>query len=227
MDSNNLRNSEKSEVMKNNYGRWKLEALDEVGYFVIFQGFLENGKLKNISGNALKLYIYLGLNSNNFEGIVWHSNGKIARYFKKSERTIRSWMNELETLSLIKRMRLKYNGNVYTYLQPYAYKYNPEAEHDFNHIIEGDLCIDDTNSLYIKENNIYIPITSSMYIEAWDNEENTWISGKIEIRRSINDWFFDESKGGEQMKYVFKSYDRSLIINIKKDIPLKVRILIV
>ena len=127
MNFNDLNNSEKSLIMRNNYKRWKLDALDESGYFTIFQGFLEGNKLNDISGNALKLYIYLGLNSNNLEGIVWHSNKKIANYFNKSERTIRTWMKELEDNRLIKRMRLKYDGPVYTYLQTYIYKYKDSS----------------------------------------------------------------------------------------------------
>ncbi|MDU4912867.1 helix-turn-helix domain-containing protein [Clostridium baratii] len=119
-----MRNYEKSELYKKEFNYWKREALDEAGYFIIFQGFLEEEILKNISGNALKLYLYLGINSRNSTGVVWHSNKKIAEYFNKAERTIRSWMKELEDLKLIKRMRLDYDGKVYTYLKPYKYKKN-------------------------------------------------------------------------------------------------------
>lgn len=118
----NLRNREKSLILRRNFRLWKFNSLDNAGYFTIFQGFEESEKLKNISGNALKLYIYLGLHANNYEGIVWHSNRTISRYFNKSERTIRGWMKELEDLNLIKRMRLNYNGQIYTYLQPYEAK---------------------------------------------------------------------------------------------------------
>ena len=124
LDFKKLKNRDKSLLMRNNYKIWKYNALSESAYFIIFQGFLETNILKEISGNALKLYIYLGINSNNYEGIVWHSNKKIASYFDKSERTIRTWMKELEDLKLIKRMRLDYDGIVYTYLQPYKDKDN-------------------------------------------------------------------------------------------------------
>lgn len=227
MDYNNLRNSEKSELMRINFKRWKVEALDEAGYFIIFQGFLENGILKELSGNALKLYLYLGLNSNNLEGTVWHSNNKISKYFQKSERTIRTWMNELESLNLIKRMRLKYNGNVYTHLQPYKYKYNPTAEYDLKQIIEGTLYIDEINSLYIKGINLYVPITSSMYIDLWYSPNNIWISGKIEIRRLDVDWHQDEYEIEQKIRYVFRSFDKSLILNIEKNKQLRVRVLLI
>jgi hypothetical protein len=226
MDFDKLKNSRKSEIMRNNYKKWKIKALDESGYFVIFQGFLESGLLKNISGNALKLYIYLGLNASNIDGIVWHSNEKISIYFGKSERSVRLWMNELVTINLIKRIRLKYNGNVYTHLIPYTYKCEPETENDFNQIIEGYLYIDELNSLYIKGNNVDVPITSSMYIEIWNSNEYSWVKGKIEIRRSIENWILDESKSAEKIRYVFKSYDKRLLINIENDNPLRVKLYI-
>ena len=122
MKFKNLRNVEKSLIFRENFKFWKFNSLERAGYFIIFQGFEETNILKKISGNAMKLYIYLGLHSNNYEGIVWHSNKTIANYFGKSERTIRGWIKELEDLNLIKRMRLKYDGKVYTYLQPYTAK---------------------------------------------------------------------------------------------------------
>lgn len=112
-------NKQLSEIYKNNYYKWKISGLENEGYFIIFNGFQKNNNLKKISGNALKLYIYLGINSSNSTGETWHSNATIAKYFNKSERTIRNWMNELESLNLIKRMQLEYNGPAHTYLQTY------------------------------------------------------------------------------------------------------------
>jgi|GEM_PF-1209245 hypothetical protein len=223
MESDKLKNSNKDKISKMNYQRWKLEALDESGYFIIFQGFLEKGLLKEISGNALKLYIYLGMNSSNLEGVVWHSNERISKYFGKSERTIRLWMNELEKIDLIKRMRLNYNGNVYTYLQPYNYKWDSKEEQS-RIIIEGELHIDEINTLYIRGNNTYIPLTSNMYIDLWDHNRNIWTSGKIESRRANTYLFLDKNEN--KIIYIFKSHDGKLIVNIEKDKPLNVRCLV-
>lgn len=223
METNRLKNGKKDKILRMNYQRWKLEALDESGYFIIFQGFLENGLLKEISGNALKLYIYLGMNSSNLEGVVWHSNEIISKYFGKSERTIRLWMNELEKVNLIKRMRLNYNGNVYTYLQPYNYKWDFKEEQNKN-IIEGSLHIDEINTLYIRGNNTYIPLTSNMYIELWDYDRNIWTPGKIEMRR--NEYYLVLEENENKIGYIFKSYDKKLIVNIEKDNQLNVRYLV-
>lgn len=117
---NKLTNKSKATLHKNNYKSWKKRSLDENGFFIIFNGFVESHLLTKISGNALKLYIYLGIHSQNTTGEVWHSNKTIAKYFDRSERTIRGWMLELEEIHLIKRMRLVYDGEVRTYLQPYV-----------------------------------------------------------------------------------------------------------
>lgn len=113
-------NKQIASELKNTYTKWKQDSLDAKGYFIVFNGFKTNNKLKNISGNALKLYIYLGLNSNNYTGEVWHSNATIGKYFGKSERTIRAWMQELESLNLIKRLQLEFNQESHTFLQPYS-----------------------------------------------------------------------------------------------------------
>lgn len=188
-------NKTKDSRMRMEYRTWKFNALDEAAYFIIFQGFVETGILSEISGNALKLYIYLGINSNNFEGVVWHSTAKLAKYFGKSERTMRGWMKELEDLRLIKRMRLKYDGEVYTYLRPYKTKVEKE-----NIATEGSILIDNNNSLVFKfkvEDKEKIEyISSGTELEIYDYSTGRWVRGKISISRNIDDYNFT---------YVFKS----------------------
>lgn len=119
---------------KKRYESWKKNALNESGFFVIFNGFLEEKQnvskkalLQEISGGALKLYIFLGIKSNNFTGESYYSIESIANYFGKSERTINNWIQELEKLNLIFRVQLKYNGVSHTYLQ--TYKTSPREKH--------------------------------------------------------------------------------------------------
>lgn len=229
---NVLSNKEKSITLKKTYLDWKLEALDQAGYFVIFQGLLEENILQKISGNALKLYIYIGINSNNMTGIVWHSNTKIALYFNKSERTIRSWMKELEDLNLIERMRLNYNGCVFTYLKPYSFKKtkidvnsnkeNEDSKSDKE--IFAELIIDSIGSLYIKDSNMYLPVTNDMSIEIKRGKE--WIQGKIEIRRNEYNWNENESIENLilRVKYIFKIKNSNDVIEINNNNNLKVRV---
>lgn len=196
MDVNNLNNTQKGAIMRSNFRRWKLDSLDEAGYFIIFQGFLESGVLNKISGNALKLYIYLGINSNNFEGVVWHSNSKIAGYFHKSERTIRTWMKELEDLNLIKRMQLKYDGLAYTYLQPYKVKYE---ENDSEILAEGTIMVTEGNNLIIQIGNKTRPISSGVNLYLYDDYIKKWVEGKIIINRVI-----EVDEHSSNIKYIFK-----------------------
>ena len=114
-----LPNKVLAELQRKNYAAWKQDSLNNTGFFVIFNGFLDNNYLNKISGNALKLYIYLGMNSKNDTGESWHSIESIAKYFGKSPRTISYWLSELEEHNLIKRMQLEINKEAHTYLQPY------------------------------------------------------------------------------------------------------------
>lgn len=203
MEKDKLRNKEKSIIFKNTYRKWKINSLDYAGYFTIFQGFAETEILEKISGNALKLYIYLGINSSNWEGVVWHSNKKIASYFHKSERTIRLWMKELENLNLIKRMQLEYNGNVYTYLMPYASKL--DKNFDKNDYIMGDLIIDEIGSLCITNETIQMPITKACNVEILISNE--WIQGRIISKRS-GESFYSKKFGLNSIPdidYIFES----------------------
>ena len=121
-------NHKKAEVYKLNYKKWKEYSLDNDGYYPVFQSFKENYILRRISGNALKLYLYMGLYSGNKTGENWVTIETISLYFKKSPRTISNWIRELEELKLIVRMQLKYNEPSHTYFLPYS---------DFNHLIEN------------------------------------------------------------------------------------------
>lgn len=101
------------------YDRWKKDSLNGKGYFIVFQSFKDKNILKNISGSALKLYLFLGLHSGNFTGESWVSISTIANYFGKDTRTVSYWIKELEELGLIKRIQFSKTESAHTYLQPY------------------------------------------------------------------------------------------------------------
>lgn len=114
-----LTNGQFASRSRSNYSAWKRESLDTAGFFVVFNGFLEHDILKKISGNALKLYIFLGIKSDNSTGESYYSIPSMAKYFGKSERTINNWISELESMNLIRRVQLQYNKVSHTFLQPY------------------------------------------------------------------------------------------------------------
>lgn len=115
-------NYRKAEIYRANYKKWKELSLDNVGYFPVFQMFKEDFLLSEISGNALKLYIYLGLHTGNKTGETWVAIESMAKYFKKSPRTISNWLEELIKLKLIERRQLKFNDSAHTFLLPYGYE---------------------------------------------------------------------------------------------------------
>lgn len=114
-----LKKNHQARLDRNNYRYWKKNNLKTSGYFIIFNGFKSNGYLKNISGNALKLYVYLGIHSDNETGESFHSIATIAKYFGKSERTVYNWFSELIELHLIRKAQLEFNGPSHTFMQPY------------------------------------------------------------------------------------------------------------
>lgn len=114
---------QQAKINNKEYDQWKKFALSHFGFFPIFQPFKEGFILRNLSGNALKLYIYLGLMSGNETGETWVSIETMASYFKKSKRSISGWLKELEEAELVERMQLKMNESSHTFLKPYGNKH--------------------------------------------------------------------------------------------------------
>jgi len=124
MKFNQLPNYRKKEILQKNYYSWKKGILKDEGFFPIFQSFKDEKLLKNLSGNALKLYLYIGLRSKNETGETWVTIDTMSKYFEKSPRTISNWIKELENNKLIIRFQLESNGPAYTFLTPYSAHYS-------------------------------------------------------------------------------------------------------
>lgn len=119
-DKKRILNSIKASLYKDKYKKWKKYSLQNEGYFPVFSGFKEKYYLRNLSGGAVKLYIYLGLASKSWTGETWVSLTQMAAYFQCSKRTINNWLKELQELGLVKRMQLELDGPCYSFLQPYG-----------------------------------------------------------------------------------------------------------
>lgn len=116
----NVSNKKKAQVLRAEYEAFKRDAIAHIGYFPMFLTFKNIGLLKKISGNALKLYILLGLSTDNWTGETWVSLDTVAEYFGKTKRAVSHWVKELEKLKLITRMQLEVNGVSHTFLRPYG-----------------------------------------------------------------------------------------------------------
>ncbi|MEK4145490.1 helix-turn-helix domain-containing protein [Paenibacillus sp. FSL L8-0696] len=115
-----MSNLQRAQIYRENYAEWKKEALLNSGFFPVFQIFKEEKLLSELSGNAVKLYIYLGLQSGNLTGECWPTIETLSKYFKKTPRTISSWLEELEEKNLIRRLQFKPNDVSHTFLLPYG-----------------------------------------------------------------------------------------------------------
>lgn len=86
--------------------------------------------MPELSGGAVSLFVYIGLHSNNQTGESYHSIEKMAKFFKKSPRTISKWIDELEKAKLIKRLQLEVNGPAHTFIRPYSNNVGEENQID-------------------------------------------------------------------------------------------------
>lgn len=221
MDNSRETNKQKANRLKENYSKWKKDSFEEYGYFVIFNGFKETNKLKNISGNALKLYIYLGLNSNNTTGEVWHGNDTIAKYFNKSERTIRLWMKELDDLKLIKRFQLKFNEESHTFLQPYINsKYVDSSEkYTYTYRLKNSQYREIINLKEYRESisNAILEYIPKCYVKVGYNSFTISSYSPIEKKylKNINKKILSENKELEKYKkvYVYKTKEGTMKLN--------------
>lgn len=108
------------EEYRNDYGKWReLNRKNKEGFFIIYNSFVKNKILRDISGNALKIYLYLCAHSKNETGESWHSIETIAEYFDKSPRSIRRLLKELEDMNLIIRIQEGFKRKANTFLKPY------------------------------------------------------------------------------------------------------------
>ena len=120
MKLKNMPKPAQAAIYKTNYDNWKAKQYsDEVGFYPIYETFSSKLNLCKISGNALKLYIFLGLVSDSITGESWYSIDSIAKYFDKSPRTINNWFKELKDLGLIDKIQFDYDKEAHTFLKPY------------------------------------------------------------------------------------------------------------
>jgi len=108
------------EQLRFDYKQWKLnQKQNKNGFFIIYNDLFTSGKLKELNSNSLKVYIYLGIHSNNDTGESWHSVETIAKYFEMDKRTISRALKNLEEINLISRVQKGFRRVANTFLMPY------------------------------------------------------------------------------------------------------------
>lgn len=120
------------ESTRRKHERWKKGNYSKkVGFYPVFKDF-KYTHLADISGGALKAYLYFGLHSNNDTGECWHSTERMSEFFGVDIRTIKKWITELEERKLIYRVQIGFNRAANTFLLPYKVP-------DIEGILNGDL----------------------------------------------------------------------------------------
>jgi hypothetical protein len=107
------------DLLREQYKQWKLGKQEKKDPFFIIYNDFKDLYLKEISGGALKLYIFMGFHARNWTGELWISTPKFAEFFEKDPRTIKKWLAELEEIGLIKRIQTGYHRVANTFLLPY------------------------------------------------------------------------------------------------------------
>lgn len=114
---NNIFNEHREE-----YARWKNELQEMNKPFFMIPSDFKHIFLKEISGGALKLFLFLGFHSKYNTGESWYTNEQIASFFGKDPRTIANWFKELEDIGLIFREQKGIMMKANTFLKPYGFK---------------------------------------------------------------------------------------------------------
>lgn len=109
------------EETRDNYKRWREhQHSQKAGFFPVFSNDFKP-YLKDLSGNAVRLYIYLGLHSDNETGDATRATlHAMQSFFNCDVRTLQKWLAELETANLIKRIQPKYKATRRILLNPYS-----------------------------------------------------------------------------------------------------------
>lgn len=114
------------------YRKWKSwTKSNKVGFFQIFsEDFTPH--LQALTGNAVRLYVYLGKNSNSETGEIKVSMQTMEKFFGVTRRTIFTWMSELEDRKLIKRMQPGRKRISLTFLLPYSERFTRDEKRKAN-----------------------------------------------------------------------------------------------
>lgn len=115
--------------LRQNHEIWKNKLMEMNKPFFMIPTDFSTLFLKDISGGALKLYIFLGLYSKYRSGESWYANDQIGTFFDKDPRTISKWFKELEDLGLIFRAQKGINMKANTFLLPYGFFINEEKKY--------------------------------------------------------------------------------------------------
>lgn len=107
--------------LRHEHEAWKDELQEMNKPFFMIPSDFSTLFLKDISGGALKLYLFLGFHSKYRTGESWYTNEQISLFFEKDTRTISNWFSELEKLGLIFRAQKGIMMKANTFMIPFGF----------------------------------------------------------------------------------------------------------
>lgn len=135
-------------VQKEQYSRWRNDLQEINKPFFMIPGDFKHIFLKDISGGALKLYLFLGFHSKYQTGESWYTVEQVAAFFDKDPRTVANWFKELEDRGLIFREQKGFMMKATTFLKPYGFRFDEiETGMESN---EDDVMIDVEGSISLE-----------------------------------------------------------------------------
>lgn len=107
---------------RKDYEEWRNHMREErAGFFPVFSvDEFKDLLVTSLSGNALKLYLFLGFHANNTTGETTIGLDTIAKHFGAKRRTVQTWMKELTDHKLVARVQTGYRFKAHTFLLPYG-----------------------------------------------------------------------------------------------------------
>ncbi|PGD90319.1 helix-turn-helix domain-containing protein [Bacillus wiedmannii] len=107
--------------LRESYSDWRDELHEMNKPFFMIHSDFKYQYLKEISGGALKLFVFLGLHSKYNTGESWYTIEEVSRFFEKDQRTVAKWFKELEDMGIIFRGQTGFNRKANTFLRPYGF----------------------------------------------------------------------------------------------------------
>lgn len=130
------------------YAAWRSELQEINKPFFMIPSDFKHLFLQDISGGALKLFLFLGFHSKYNTGESWYTVEQVGAFFKKDPRTVANWFKELEDKGLIFRGQKGIMMKANTFLKPFGFKFD-EMEtgtySDYKHVLldlEESLAVD-------------------------------------------------------------------------------------
>lgn len=126
------------EEQREQYAAWRNELQEINKPFFMIPSDFKHLFLKDISGGALKLFLFLGFHSKYLTGESWYTVEQVSSFFKKDPRTIANWFKELEDMGLIFRGQKGIMMKANTFLKPYGFRFDEiktGAHSDYNHVL--------------------------------------------------------------------------------------------